>query len=248
MVQSDHGRRLVTEAQPREVGVITPDSRRFDVPDDMTRMCGHCGDGVLSAPNPDEWVAGQLEPDQRVKFAVLHECYSCGLPTVVTWTAVGDAEGGPSLVGHRQSPEQPPPPLRIAEYADTAIDRYYEESWRCRRAGHRRAAMVMARATLQACFRRYLRDDQHGSFTTEMRHLEALAGPGWLAIGTGVRDFGNEWAHPNRSVAAPTWATVAESFRRMGAVLTFTAEMERVGHLSMVTSPGEGKHDPDGCD
>ena len=175
---------------------------------------------------------GHLGPDERVRFAVTQHCYACHLPSVVAFAARPDDNGVATLESSgTQSPVPPPPSLDIDVYAGTNIEEYFLEAWRCRRAGLRRAAMVMARSTLQACFRRYLSPSQRAAYTAEMGSVATLAGEGWRAVGLGVRDFGNQWAHPEGTTSPPTWAEVNESFRRMKSVLQFTAEMERVGHL-----------------
>jgi hypothetical protein len=105
------------------------------------------------------------------------------------------------------------------------------EAWRCRGAGIRRGGIVMARSTLQACFRRYLPKAAWGNYTRELEAVTDIAGSGWRAVAVGVRDFGNEWAHPERDTAPPKAAVVVEAFRRMDEVLKFAAAMERVDHL-----------------
>lgn len=220
--------------EPVQVGQVLPGTEPLELPEKhVYARCGHCnGDGILGDPKPETWLRGLLDPGQSMRFAVIHDCYTCELPTVVTWTAVRGPDGFADLTESVQSPFPASPALNIQEYKGTAIDVYYTEAWRCRRAGLRRAAMVMARATLQACYRRYLTPDEHASYTVEMKKVAELAGSGWAAIGKGVRDFGNQWAHPEGGTAPPSWAEVQESFRRMQSVLAFTAEMERVGHIT----------------
>jgi hypothetical protein len=225
--------------EPVRVGQPFDGVQPVELPDRHTyNRCGHCGgDGIIGDPEPETWVPGLLDPGQSERFAVLHKCYTCDLPTVVTWTATRGPDGFAELTGSTQSPFPAPPDLKIREYAGTAIELYYAEAWRCRVAGLRRASMVMARATLQACYRRYLASGERGSYTAEMKKVAELAGPGWAAIATGVRDFGNQWAHPEGTTSPPSWAEVQESFRRMKSVLDFTAEMERVGHMKPTGQP-----------
>jgi hypothetical protein len=220
----------VTEPVP--VGQVLPRSEPRDVPDEDLRFCGHCSDGLLGTPQPEQWLPGFLDAGERPRFSVLQYCNSCSLPSVMVWTTERDDAGQARIIGSAvQSPFPPPPSLSIVEYTDTDIAAYYEEAWRCRRAGLRRAALVMARSTLQACYRRYLLTSERGSYSAEQQRVADLAGPGWAAVAVGVRDFGNTWAHPEGTADPPKWSEVKEAFRRMKSVLAFTAEMERVGHL-----------------
>lgn len=214
------------------VGVVPEGAEPVDLPD-PDRLCGHCGDMVLAAPDPPAWIPGWLEPGERVRVCVTQRCYGCELPSIVTWIALPGDDRTAQLTDNRQAPPPPPQPLNIPEYEGTVIQAYHQEAWRCRKAGLRRAAMVIARATLQACFRRYLHTSERGSYSSEMELVAERAGQGWRAVGLGVRAFGNKWAHPEGPVDPPSWPEVAEAFRRMQAVLTFTAEMERVGHLQL---------------
>jgi len=190
-------------AGPAKVGEVGPDDRPREIPDKL-RRCGHCGSPMLDFGEPREWIAGRLSPGKSERFPVTYKCEDCWLPTVVVWTAEGNGDGEPQLLGSRQSPLPPPSALGISEYAGTDIEIYYLEASRCRIAGHRRAAIVMARSTMQACFRRYLAKADWGNYTAEMTKVEELAGVGWTAVGKGVRDFGNRWAHPEGSTAEPS--------------------------------------------
>lgn len=226
-------------SEPVRVGQVLSGTEPRDVPDDDVRECGHCGGGILGSPDPEQWLPGFLSAEERPKFWVLHTCYSCNLPSVVVWATHRDHAGQAMISAPGvQSPFPPPPSLGIGEYVDTDIEAYHREAWRCRRAGLRRAAMVMARSTLQACYRRYLLPAERGLFTKEQKLVAELAGPGWAAVAVGVRDFGNTWAHPEGSSDQPKADALREAFRRMNSVLAFTAEMERVGHLRPAAERG----------
>lgn len=223
------------EDDPIRIGGAIPGAVPLDLPD-PDRACGHCENGVLGSPDPDKWLPGRLELEgDPVRFSVIQRCYMCELPSVITWTAAGGEDDVAVLKSSTQAPYPRPQALGIAEYKLTAIDGYHQEAWRCRNAGLRRAAMVMARSTLQACYRRYLPVARWGNYTPEMAAVAELAGEGWRKVAEGVRDFGNVWAHPDGRTSLPKAKDVVEAFRRMDAVLAFTAELERVGHLTAVT-------------
>ena len=181
-------------------------------------------------PEPAWMVLGRL--NEPLTENIVLKCYSCDMPIVLRLRFEPYPDGPAVFSGSRVMPHPPPPALNLPLYEKTDIASYYEEAWRCRRGGQRRAAVVMARSTLQAVFRRYLSDGDRGSFTAEMDKVAELAGPGWSKVGSGVRDFGNKWAHPEGDLDPPPWEEVAEAFDRLKDVLEFTASMEKYGHLN----------------
>ncbi len=132
-------------------------------------------------------------------------------------------------------------PLAATPYAETIIEAYRDEAWGSLDAGSHRAAMVLARAALQAACRRYLPRRDWGMFGMEMKQLALIAGQGWQKVGGTVKDFGNEWAHPDPTrsdlMPGPTETQVSNALRRMDTVLRMTAEMERVGYLQAINRP-----------
>lgn len=229
---------------PIRVGEGVPGAEPVDLPDRYDH-CGHCGTGLVGLPNPEQWVPGVLGDGESVKIWAVQRCFNCDVPSIGTWLAVPGDGGVAKLTDYRLSPLSPAPDLGIPEYVGTAIETYHREAWGCRRAGLRRAAIVMARSTTQACYRRYLaRENWSNNYTVEMKAVTALAGSGWGAVASGVRDFGNDWAHPD-GTKPPSWNDVAESFRRMEAILKFAAEMERVSHLVPIFPAAESPAAPD---
>ena len=185
------------------------------------------------------WRHEYREPDDPPPPLVcIYECLSCGRPTAVEFKEGGD--DSEELTPKTWAPVPRPPRLDVPEYNGTEVFRYRFEAWAAFEARRYRSALVMARSALQACSRRYLprSDWSKGGFGGEMERLGELAGRGWRAVAIGVKDFGDEWAHPDPArQRGPTQEDVQEALRRMDAILRFTAELERVGHLPPRNEP-----------
>jgi hypothetical protein len=139
----------------------------------------------------------------------------------------------PSDAVWRMTPYSPPP-LDIPEYVGTSIESYRDEAWVCFIYGNLRGAALVARSALQLCVRRYLPPEEwSGSLAREQELVAARLGPAWAALGSDIRNFGNEWAHPDPRDPAgpPSRDIVKERLDTMDNVLRFTANVERRRHI-----------------
>jgi hypothetical protein len=135
------------------------------------------------------------------------------------------------------------PRLNVALYRRTLMEQLRDEAWADFYAGRHRSAAIMARATLQAMVRRYL--PTRGFFKQEVAQLAEIAGAGWEALGGNVKEFADEWAHPDPAKpAAPSGEQAREVLERMDQVLMFTAAMESVGHLTPIDDQGAATTSP----
>lgn len=135
----------------------------------------------------------------------------------------------------RFTPE-PPSPLDVPQYTGTAIEAYRDECWMCLRYGNLRGATVLARATIQLCTRRYLpapRGRWFGALALDLAQLAPRLGDGWSKLAGDLKDYGNEWAHPDPRDAQPppSEATVKRRLSTMDNVLRYMAEVERRGDI-----------------
>jgi hypothetical protein len=130
-----------------------------------------------------------------------------------------------------------PLPLDVPEYEGTAIEAYRNEAWTCYVYGNLRGAALVARSALQLCVRRYLPTKEWaGSLAQEQERVAARLGPAWAALGTNIRNFGNEWAHPDPRdpPGPPSPETVKDRLDTMDNFLRFTANVERTEHITPV--------------
>lgn len=194
--------------------------------------CGHCG-GLSSDFWPDYWRRGELDPGDKGYFPTLCHCDSCGnYSLVIRRVTVADDGRAQMGEGYWQYPPVRPSRIEAQPYRDTLIEDCRFETWACYYARRYRAALVMARTTLQTMGRRYLQRVEWGAYGNEMAKLGEIAGPGWEAIAVGIKTLGNEAAHPDPwTDSAPTRESALAALNRMDKVLAFTAEMEDVGHL-----------------
>lgn len=212
------------------------------------QRCGWCGRLMLHAPFPERWRPGRLPDDFKAdRFCVLYRCFNCGRPHLMVKLIEPGADRV-AVVRDMRPPRIFPTPvaprLDVELYRGTLMQELRDEAWADFYAGRHRSAALMARATLQAMVRRYL--PTRGWFKQEVDQLAELAGPGWRALGANVKEFADEWAHPDPLRPAPPSAEVArEVLERMDQVLMFTAAMEVVGHLAPVEA-AEGVSPVDG--
>jgi hypothetical protein len=202
------------------------------------QRCGWCGRLALFSPYPEGWRPGELDEGHKPSsFSVLYQCTHCGRPHLVVKVIERGPDGVATLREMRPPrivPTSVAPRLEVELYRGTLIEQLRAEAWADFYAGRRRSAAVMARATLQAMVRRYL--TTRAFFKKEVDQLAELAGAGWQAVGGNVKDFADQWAHPDPSHPdPPTVEEAREVLERMDQVLMFTAAMEAVGHLRPAT-------------
>ncbi len=194
--------------------------------------CGYCGSGSVIAHGPlrDE---DPLDSDKEWPPAAVYLCLSCWHPSV---GILSRHDGRVTL--KQQSPHPRPEPLGVHAFRNTTILAYRTEAWNCYLDGSPRAAIVTARSALQACCRRYLPKDKWSrNFGKEVAALAVNVGLGWEKLGSDIRSFGNDWAHPDPSEArVPTSEEALQALQRMDAVLRFTGDLERFSHLTALNS------------
>lgn len=200
----------------------------------LSASCGYCNAGMIY---PESWWSPELgEDDPPSPPAGIYRCLKCGAPTVVTFDRQShDDDERPEPRAQRISPDPPPAPLGVKQFAGSTLEKYRDEAWASYRARRYRTSIVVARSAVQACCRRYVPKSKWGRFIDEANEMSALAGTGWDKIAGEVRQFGNQWAHPDpESGADPTWKDAREALDRMDAVLQFIGALERFGHLAAV--------------
>ncbi|HEU5151130.1 MAG TPA: hypothetical protein VFU19_11565 [Iamia sp.] len=196
--------------------------------------CGHCRKGITMSQDA-LWKPDSEYDDPPSRPCAVYICTDCHLPSVVVFKDPPADGAAKQLQVATVSPTRPPHSLNVKLFADTTIEHYRDEAWGCYLASHYRSAIVTARSALQACCRRYLAEKDWTHFAREAEEMSRLAGTGWDKIGGEVRQFGNQWAHPDPSAGpVPTWRTAREALDRMDAVLQFIAALERFGHLTPV--------------
>lgn len=206
----------------------------LELPDYLDdRLCGWCGRPHLFSPFPEEWRPGRIEGGEKTRFGVLYQCTTCGGPHLAVFLVEAGEDG--IAVMRPMKPERIFPtgvarPIEVPAYRGTVIEQCRAEAWADFHARRYRSAAVMARSTLQAMVRRYLSERKF--FKAEVDALAEIAGPGWAAVGAGVKTLGDRWAHPDpNDVTQPTEEEAREVLVQMDEVLQFTGAMERVGHL-----------------
>lgn len=209
------------------------DDVEVDLPN-IGGTCGHCQAGITMSQDT-LWKPDSDFGDPPSRPCAIFVCTDCRLPSVVVFSdPPADADARRFRVS-TVSPLSPPHSLGVDLFTGTTVEHYRDEAWGCYLASHYRSAIVTARSALQACCRRYLAVGDWTHFASEAEQMSQLAGTGWDKIGGEVRQFGNQWAHPDPSAAPiPTWQTARDALDRMDAVLQFIAALERFGHLTPV--------------
>jgi hypothetical protein len=159
---------------------------------------------------------------------MIWQCTSCDRYVLALCVFEGSEEGAPEFKKREVFPSALGPGSKARALRGSTATAYRDEAWACLGAGRTRAAVVLARSSLQALCRRYLeRSDWKGPFAAELGRMERALGETGLTLAQELKDLGNKTAHPDpSSPSAPTRRDAVKFLRALDKFMEYLEMLE----------------------